>query len=136
MLSDLQTEALRKYGGLDLAHKAMMIQDARAVLAMDRKQTRELNLLAATGEAEIDEEDDDMPGDIIIGDQYHTTPAATSKLSPLLKLAVAGALLASGAGVGAAVPIVLDLLADKPAQEVREVQDSDTKYEFDLPDAE
>ncbi len=134
MPNKLLNEALRKYGSLDLAHRAVMLQDAQEVLATDRRQTRELNLLAATGEAMIDEEDD-MPGDIIIGDHYHTQPAPKkSSMGTLGKVAIAGALLASGVGAGAAIPIVLDLLNNKTQQ----IQDTDTntQYEFDLPDAD
>lgn len=139
MQSDLLEDGVRVYARLDLAHKAVMLQDAREVLSMDRRQAREMNQMAINDGEEIGGEGDEM-GDIHIGDTFHAAPIPNPKppkssIGTLGKIVAAGALMATGGGIAAAVPLVVELLKDKPVPQVQDT-DTDTHYEFDLPDAE
>jgi hypothetical protein len=77
-------------------------------------------------------EEEDMQ--IRVGDEVHyhqgqqkAAPSSVrAKMGTLAKLGIAAALFASGAGIGAAVPLVLDALTQAPAATAT---DHDTQYE-------
>lgn len=107
---------LNTYGRLHLAQDAVMVEDQRAYLADSRAANRayQRTMLGAEfpGAAETKTEAEEM----IVGDvtqHYHGTPPA--KPNPLLQLVAAAALIATGAGAVAAIPLIADALKPKPA---------------------
>ena len=98
-----------------------MMEDARAVLAAERGRTSKVN--------PSDPPKGEPMGDLHVGDVYQEI-AKPSPTGALTKLALGGALLASGVGAGVAVPLLLDAMADKapPAVEQPEYVDRDTQY--------
>lgn len=132
---------------LQAAREMVGIQHASGLLKINRnslQRYRNLNLTDKDGKAptETIQGEDDM---MVLGDLHQTinaptateankTAPASSAMGTLGKLAIAGALVASGAGIGAAVPIVIDLLKPKPAVTAPPVAaaDSDSWYEFGI----
>lgn len=105
-----------------------MMEDARAVLAADRARTSKVD--------PRDPPKGEQMGNLHVGDVYHEE-AKPAPAGTLTKLALGGALLASGAGVGAAIPLLLDVFADKTPAAVEQPEhvDHDTLYrlEFGVP---
>ena len=70
---------------------------------------------------------------VSIGNESHHYYAPPRKASGLAKVGLAAAMLGTGAGLGAAVPLLLGALADRPPQRVETPWvDHDTQYEARL----
>lgn len=117
-----------RWAGVRLAHEAAMLEDAQQTLKTAREVVRKHSDLPAATEDEV----------IHVGDIYQTTTTtapgakvatvATKGLGTFGKLAAAAALVASGAGVGALVPLAIDAMRPDPAA----VVDTDTDTQFEL----
>ena len=118
---------LKKTAGMRLAHQAIMAQDAAQTLRSEREAVR-AHHRRTHGE---DFHDEGTPEVIHVGDIYQSTPGQprSAGLGTLAKLGVAGALLASGGGLGAGLAAYF---AQRP-----QTTDTDTRYELRLvPEAE
>ena len=116
--------------GLRVAHEAAMVEDLQQTLRMDREVVRKHNGLPASEGEEMH-----------VGDSIHNhyavasppTVATVAKgVGTLGKLAIAAGLLASGAGVGALVPLALGALKPDPPAVVDTDTDTDTPWELRL----
>ena len=126
---------LNQYGKLKLAQDAKDLEDSRALLATDREAVR-AHYRRTHGEYFRVAAGDDGDGMIHIGDQhqyYRTQEPRDRSAGLLLKLALAGGLLATGAGSGIGAALLVDALrpqAGPPAGGAH--QDQDTRYELRL----
>lgn len=124
-------ETLEKLARLRLGHEAVMLEDAREVLAQSRKGVAAVNQLNGLPEASGD------MGPLILGDTtINQQPQQQSKLSPLAKglIGIAAGLAVGGPiGAGLALPGIINAL--KPAAPVVQPQQpagTDTDTLFDL----
>jgi hypothetical protein len=110
-------EALRLWLRTRLAHEAVMLEDAREVLAADRRRTdaHQSGLLGLTPSAS-------QRGGLHIGDVYLTERTVRAGQSALKAVVLAAGLLAGG-GAAAALPWVLSRLLAHAAPAA--VQDRD-----------
>lgn len=130
---------LNQYGKLKLAQDAKDLEDSRALLATDRESVR-AHQRRTHGEYFRENGQDDGEGMIHIGDQhqYYRLPERKAQnTGTLLKLALAGGLLATGAGSGIGAALLVDALRPKAgAATPAERADRDTQYELRLGRAE
>lgn len=122
MRSTMVEKLASRWAGLRTGHEAVMMEDARAVLAAERGRVNETDRPEAMG-------------DLHVGDVYHEAQKPTPQVSTLAKLAIGGALLASGVGAGVAIPLLLDVNKAQPTIEQSEHVDTNTQYrlEFGVP---
>lgn len=100
----------RRQGNLhQLGLLTAVLDQAQAVkgVARVRKAIDEAAVRTAGGQPPA--EDDEMQT-IIFGDNIQQAPPPSSKLGTLAKLGIGAALIASGAGVGLGLPVILDAL--------------------------
>lgn len=138
-----RTKLVDRWSRLRMGHEAVMLEDAREVLAQNRKQVAahsEANGLPVSGTG------DDVGNTLNLGDttiyQAPAAPAAAST-SPLAKALIAGA-IATGVGgpigAGLALPDILQALKpaapvvapEKPVAPQPVPQAADTNTLFDL----
>lgn len=126
----LHDKATRKWVGLRLLENMVFQRDQKNLLDDSRKTVNwwnRFNMAGKDGANALPTGGDDM-GDMIAGDQkiiHHHYPPAKSALGTVAKLALGGALLASGVGAGFAVPILWSALKPKPATVIQQ-GDTDT----------
>lgn len=123
---------------LRLAHEAMMLADAQAVLKADRAGVNAHNKEMLGAECGAPSGDDMIHiGNVTYTQQQPAPQPASTGMSTLGKVATGAALLLGGAGVGAAIPLAIDALRPEPAVEAPEFVDTDTDTQFRLvlPDA-
>jgi hypothetical protein len=118
---ELEEKLLRQHFQVRLAHEAMMLDDAQAVLADQRLKVRGHNTAENVNMAKSQPKADD--GMIHIGDIIHQPPLPKSGGSLLTKLALGTALAALPFGAGAAtvglgLPWLLDRI--KPVEKIIE----------------
>ena len=108
---------LNNYGKLKLASEAVMVEDRQKLLRDGRDSVKAWNQ-TILGDAMPAPKDTPAGDDMIhIGDavtHQHFPPPKTG-LGTLAKLGVGAALIATGAGAGLGVPLILDALRPKPA---------------------
>lgn len=125
----LHDKATRRWVGLRLLERMVLQRDEQSILDANRKTVDWWHRLNMGGDgAEAMPAGEDM-GDMIAGDQkiiHHHYPQPKSKFGTLAKLALGGALLASGVGAGFAVPILWSALKPKPPVVQQGDSDSDT----------
>lgn len=124
MPSDLDQTATKAWPRLRAAHEAVMLDDARRVLAESRRQVEaHARSHGLDGQAGLD---DMIVGDVTINQQ---TPPARTGPGTLAKLALAGALAAGSGGIGLAagalLPELLGLFGDPPPAAERVEVDRD-----------
>ena len=130
---------LNQYGKLKLAQDAKDLEDSRKLLATDRETVR-AHQRRAHGEHFRENGQDDGEGMIHIGDQhqyYRMQEPKSQNTGTLLKLALAGGLLATGAGSGIGAALLVDALRSRAEATIApERADRDTQYELRLGRAE
>ena len=127
--SEAALEHLKEIGKIRIADEAIMMEDVRELLAMDRAKVRAHNrrFLGDVSEEEM--------GNIHIGDVNQTTPStlAPSAPSSLTRKAIAAGLLALGGGTGVGGLALYEYLtAAPPAAESFEDTDTNTEYEMKI----
>ena len=123
---------LTELSKIRVADEAIMMQDAQAILAMDRAQTRAHNRRFLGG----DFEEVDM-GNIHVGDVNQSAPLVSTPSAPssLTRKAMAIGLLALGSGgVGAGAMAIYDYLTSQPPPVAESFEDTniDTNTEYEM----
>lgn len=131
----------KKLGGIRLLHETVMAADAAAVLKDNRAANRSHSHRSfqankkgtpSMNAATADEEMGIHVGDVHNEHHYHggeavNTNTITKGSSVLKKAAIGAALIATGAGATAALPLAAGLLNDSPA-----MQDTDTDNSVEI----
>jgi len=128
------SEAARKHleelSKIRVADEAIMLQDAQELLAMDRSKVRAHNRRFLGG----DFGEENMAGNIHIGDVTQTPPLASTPSAPssLTRKAIAIGLLALGGSAGAGGLALYEYLTQKQPPAAESFTDTDTNTEYEL----
>ena len=127
--SEAALEHLKEIGKIRIADEAIMMEDVRELLAMDRAKVRAHNrrFLGDVSEEEM--------GNIHIGDVNQAAPLmpAPSAPSSFSRKAIAAGLLAlGGGGVGAGGMAIYDYLTSDPPPAAESFVDTDTDTEYEM----